>query len=122
MRYTKTLGLFASAIILGLVFMASSTSAQVRFGVRIGHPIYRPFFGPRYYVPPITYYGYYDGPYWWHSQKYEDKKALEKAEDHLEKDKLKYNAKGYVTAKEQAKLDKDQYEVDRAQRRVDDDR
>ena len=121
MRHTKKFGLFASAIVLGLVFMAVSASAQVRVGVSFGHRgFYRPPIVRRYYAPnPFWYNGYYGSPYRnYRSERYYDKQSLRTAQNRLEKDEDKYYSDGYITSKEQKKLDSDHYKLDRDRRRL----
>ena len=123
MRYTKKISLYVSAIVLGLFVMAVSASAQVRFGIQFGRGCYRPPIVRRYYAPnPFWYDGYYGDPYWnYHSERYYDKQALRTARRRLDKDENKYYSDGYITPKEEKKLDSDQYKLDRDRRRLHDD-
>jgi hypothetical protein len=121
MRYAKKLGLFTSAIVLGLVFMAVSASAQVRVGVQFGGGYYhRPRFVQRVFVPgPFWYDGYYGDPYWRErSDRYYDRQSLRTAKHRLNKDEDKYYDDGYITPKEQRKLDSDRYKLDRDRNRL----
>lgn len=117
MKYTKKIGLFVSAIVLGLVFTAVSASAQVRVGVQFGRGYYhRPRFVERVYVPdPFRSNGYYRNR---HSERYYDRESLQTAKRRLNKDEEKYTADGYITPKEQKKLDSDKYKLNRDRNRL----
>lgn len=123
MRYVKKLGLFASAIVLALTFMAVNTSAQVRIGVQLGRGYYRPpvrrYYAPRYYAPPVVTYGYgYGNPYWNRSDRYYDRRNLNSDRNHLRKDANKYYSDGYITPHEQENLYKDRQRIYRDRNRV----
>lgn len=120
MRYTKKLTLFASAIVLGLAFMAADASAQIRVGVNLGGGYYRPHYVRRYYAPVYPVYGYYGNPYWnnGRSERYYDKQSFRTAKHRLNKDEEKYYSDGYVTPKEQEKLSSDYYKLNRDRRRL----
>ena len=117
MRYTKKLGLFFSAVVLSLALMASTSSAQVRVGIRFGSGYYRRPVVHRYYAP--LPYGYYGGPYRrYHSDRYYDRQSLNYARHRLVKDEDKYYSDGYLTPKESKKLDSDYYKLNRDRRRL----
>ena len=70
-----TVGLLAGAVAMAA---PQKAEAQVRFGVRIGGPVY---VGPRYVAPPVygyygpqyyghPYYGYYHHPYGYYGRGY----------------------------------------------------
>lgn len=118
MRYAKKLGILVSAVILGIAFMSVSASAQVRVGVSFGRGYYRPVVR-RYYAPvyPYGYYGYY--PFnRVRSERYYDRQSLNYAKHRLNNDEDKYYADGYITPKEQQKLDSDYYKLNRDRRRL----
>lgn len=124
MKYAKRIGLFTSAIVLGLVFMSVSASAQVRVGVQFGRGYYRPRVVSRVFVPdPFWYNGYYGDPYWRtrRSERYYDRESVGIARRRLNKDEDKYYADGYISPKEQKKLDSDHYKLSRDRRRLRDD-
>jgi len=116
MRYAKKIGLLTSAIVLGLVFMTVGASAQVRFGVRIG----RPRIVERVYVPGPFWYGYDGNPYRYNprAERYYDRQSLRTAKNRLNRDEEKFSADGYISPKEQKKLDSDQYKLNRDRRRL----
>lgn len=120
MRFTKKIGMLVPAVVLGLAFMAVSTSAQVRVGVNFGRGYYhRPVVVRRYYSPviPYGYYGY--APHnRYRSEKYYDRQSLNYAKHRLRNDENKYYADGYITSKEDKKLDSDYYKLQRDRRRV----
>ncbi len=116
MKYTKKFGLLISAIVLGIAFMTVNASAQVRVGVSFGRGYYRPRIVQRYYAP-VYPYGYYSyGRV--RSERHYDKQSLNYAKRRLNHDEDKYYADGYVTPKEQEKLDSDYYKLNRDRRRL----
>lgn len=116
MRYTKRIGLFVSVIVLSLGFMVASASAQVRVGINFGRGYYRPRVVQRYYVPvaPYGYYGYRR----YRSERHYDRQSLNYAKRRLNNDEEKSYADGYVTPKEEKKLDSDYYKLNRDRRRL----
>lgn len=125
MRYTKRIGIFVSAVILGLSFMAVSSSAQIRVGVRFGsghfgRGYYRPRVVERFYSPfrPVGYYGYGNPYRGFYSERREDRQALGYAERRLDNDEYKFYSDGYITPKEQQKLDSDYYKLNRDKSRL----
>ncbi len=121
MRFTKRIGMAASAVVLGLAFMAVSASAQVRVGVNFGRGYHRrPVIVQRYYAPVVPYdyyYGYH--PYnRYRSENYYDHQSLNYAKHRLQKDEDKYYADGYITPKEEQKLDSDHYKLERDRQRL----
>lgn len=126
MRYAKKFGLFASAILLGLTFMAVNTSAQIRIGVQFGHgyyhaPIVRRYYAPRYYEPVVPVYYGYQNPYWRNSERYDDRQDLNSDRNHLRNDEYKYYSDGYINNHEERNLDKDYQRINRDRRRLNDD-
>ena len=123
MRFTKKIAVTASAVVLGLVFMAVSASAQVRVGVNFGRGYYhRPVVVRPYYAPvvPYGYYGYY--PYnRYRSEKYYDRQSLNYAKHRLQNDENKSYSDGYITPKEERKLNSDYYKIQRDRRRLQND-
>lgn len=91
--------------------------------MQFGRGYYRPPIVGRYYAPiyPYGYTGYYN-PYWqYHSERYYDWQSLNYAKNRLRNDEDKYYADGYLTDKEQRRLDSDRYKVARDRNRLRDD-
>ena len=116
MRYLKKIGLIFSAIILSVSALAINAEAQRR-------GFHRPIIvrSHVFYGDPFWGWGghrndpYWNDPFYWEQrQKYYDRQSVRDAEKKLSKDKEKYNADGYLTPKEQEKLDMDREKYDKA--------
>jgi hypothetical protein len=111
MRYIRGIGIFISAMILAFSAMAISANAQtvvVRRPIIVRHVFADPFYRQAYWNP------YWNDPFYWEArQRYYDQQDARDAKKKLDKDRAKYDS-GYMTAKDQEKLMKDQEKYSKA--------
>ena len=120
MQYVKKIGFLASMVVFCFGLMAVSTSAQIRVGVHLGRGhFYRPPVVRRYYGDPFRNYGFYGNPYRTERvERYYDRESVATAEERLENDRIKFNSDGYISPKEQEKLNDDRRKLDNARDRL----
>ena len=109
--------LFAIMMLLGAFVVASSAQTRhYRRPVIIRH--YDPFWRGTLWDP---YWGYRDPFYWQMREDYYERKAVSDSQKKLAKDREKFYADGYLSAKEAEKLAKDQQKYNKAVSKLNDD-